>query len=241
MDDTRTAGEWYDAGDAARRAGDVAAAEQAYRRALEIDPRLANAAYRLGEIALERGQRKAAVDLFRHTLTLQPGHAWAMKQLEAMASASVTTTPGPGPSPAHAAPAAQVAPPNCDPSGEGLVGIVQAVRRSSENYQVRQGTRSVLSVRVRIQYPGEAPGRVVGFEMRGSRITGMIDPGDWIELPAGWQPGDRLRWFSNLTTCDEVFVDESVIGRIFTIVVVTFVIVWIAVIFFVVGRQMFLR
>ncbi len=220
----QSADQWYAAGDAAREARDLDEAEHAYERAVALDPNHANATYRLGEIALARGDVARGEQLFRRTLTLHPGHAWAQKQLTRLDQRAPANGGATGP--------------QCPPSGTGVVGVVQSVRRAAETHAIKQGSRPVLSFRVRVQPPGGAPGGVVAAEIRGNRIDGTLEPGDWVEFPARWRPGQRLSGVRNLTTCTPVATVRQPVVTALTWAVVLFVIVWIGVIFFVVGRQL---
>lgn len=222
----RDANEWYSAGDRARESGDYAAARQAYAQAVAVDPRHANAVYRLGELALVDGDRAGAAQLFQRTLVINPEHASARKQLAKLASQKAKNAPP------------SVTQPRCAPAGDGLIGIVQSVRRASENYAIRQGTRPVLLFRVQVREPGGEPRGFVDASIRGSRIDGSLEPGDWVEFPSGWRPGGALSGVVNLTTCSSVGVVRRPFATAFTWVVVLFVIAWIAVIFVVVGTNL---
>lgn len=218
----------YEAGDAARSAGDLERASEAYRQAVAIDPTHANAIYRLGELALAAGDREQAAALFRRALDVHPGHAWARKRLEAMATWQAPSRDNP----------AQVTdvPPHA-PYGTGLVGIVESVRRSQEAFAVRSGHQPVLSVRVRAK-GGEWDSRLIAAELRGKTIRGVVDAHDWVEFPAGWRPGARLKFIRNLTTGGEVRVVQNSVAEFATWAVVAFVTIWIIVVFFVVGREL---
>ncbi len=61
--------------------GDLAGAEQAYRRAIGIDDTNASAHYNLGLLLQKQGERRAALKEFQRTLELEPRHAWAQYQL----------------------------------------------------------------------------------------------------------------------------------------------------------------
>lgn len=219
--------ERYEAGDAAHRAGDLQRASEAYQQAVAIDPMHANAIYRLGELALVAGDREQARSLFSRSLSVQPGHAWARKRLEAMTTQQV---PPPkeqaGDAPQHA------------PTGAGLIGVVESVRRSQEAYEVRSGSRPVLSIRVRTKSDASDP-RLVAAEMRGKNIRGVVEANDWVEFPPGWVPGARLKSLRNLTTGGEVRVVQSTVAELATWIIVAFVAIWIAALFVVVGRELF--
>jgi len=228
-----SAQEWYEAGDAARRSGDLERANEAFRRAVAIDPNHANAIYRLGELALAVGDREQAEALFRRALRVHPGHAWARKRLDAMSTQPV---------PPVKKPAAQTASsPPYAPSGPGLVGIVESVRRSQEAFEVRSGSRPVLSIRVRARTGAGSDEQLVVAEMRGKTIRGVVDALDWVEFPAGWRPGDKLKSIRNLTTGGVVKVVQNWIAELVTWLIVAFVAISIAILFFVVGRELFFR
>jgi hypothetical protein len=230
-----SAGQWYEKGDAALRAGQYDEADEAFRDALVIEPRHTNALYRLGELALFRGEVDIAEDLFRQTLAVDPAHAWARKKLDRMSQRKSAPSPSAKTKPAKAAATL----PTYDPVGPGIVGTVQSVRRFSENYQLKQGTRPVWAIRVRKQRPGDLPGNPIAAEMRGNQIRGELNTGDWVQFPAGWVPGKKLVVLRNLTTGGEVRVARRWLASAFTVLVVGFVSVWIVVLFFIVGRQLF--
>ncbi len=70
-----------DLGNLLQLAGRTQEAEDAYRRAAEIDPRLTSAHFNLGLLLQERGEGLAALREFRRALKLDPGHAWAHYQM----------------------------------------------------------------------------------------------------------------------------------------------------------------
>ena len=57
--------------------GDLDQAETPLRRALEADPELAPARFRLGEVLRKQGRPEEAAEQYRHALRLNPGHAAA--------------------------------------------------------------------------------------------------------------------------------------------------------------------
>lgn len=59
---------------------DFAGAEQAYRRAIELDPENASAYFNLGLLQQKLGQRRDALKSYKRTLELEPRHAWAHYQ-----------------------------------------------------------------------------------------------------------------------------------------------------------------
>lgn len=62
-------------------ADEMAAAEQAYRRAIELDSENASAHFNLGLLLQQLGERKEALAQFKRTLELDPRHAWAQYQV----------------------------------------------------------------------------------------------------------------------------------------------------------------
>ncbi|KAB2950168.1 MAG: hypothetical protein F9K18_15065, partial [Thermoanaerobaculia bacterium] len=61
--------------------GDTPAAEQAYRRAIELAPREPSARFNYGLLLLESGREVAAMRQFRATVRAEPRHAWARYQI----------------------------------------------------------------------------------------------------------------------------------------------------------------
>ena len=58
-----------------------AAAEAAYRRALELDPDKVSALFNLGLLLQQRGELKDALQLYQRAVKVEPGHAWAHYQM----------------------------------------------------------------------------------------------------------------------------------------------------------------
>jgi len=63
------------------RATDAVAAEQAWRRALELDPQSAEALFHLANRLRESGDAEQAIDLYRRALERSPGHAGLLNNL----------------------------------------------------------------------------------------------------------------------------------------------------------------
>lgn len=61
--------------------GDLAGAEQAYRHAIELDPRRLTAHFNLGLLQQQRGESRAAMQSFRRVLEIDGRHAWAHYQI----------------------------------------------------------------------------------------------------------------------------------------------------------------
>jgi len=59
-------------------------AEQAYRKAVELDPKRTSALFNLGLLHQQHNEPRQALELYRQVLELQPGHAWAHYQLGAL-------------------------------------------------------------------------------------------------------------------------------------------------------------
>jgi tetratricopeptide (TPR) repeat protein len=70
-----------DLGNLLALAGKNEQAEEAYRRALELEPNNAKTRYNLALILQEEGQRKQAIAEFRQVIELEPNDAWAHYQL----------------------------------------------------------------------------------------------------------------------------------------------------------------
>lgn len=72
-----SAEEWFDVGCDLEAAGALEQAVQAYERAIDADPRFADAHVNLGRLYAEEGDRKAADRHYRYAVTLEPGNALA--------------------------------------------------------------------------------------------------------------------------------------------------------------------
>ena len=59
---------------------DLAGAEQAYRRAIELDDENSSAHYNLGLLLQRQGERRDALKEFKRTIEIEPRHAWAHYQ-----------------------------------------------------------------------------------------------------------------------------------------------------------------
>jgi hypothetical protein len=58
-----------------------AQAEEAYRKALELDPDKVTALFNLALLQQQRGERREALSLYKKVVSLQPDHAWAHYQI----------------------------------------------------------------------------------------------------------------------------------------------------------------
>lgn len=58
-----------------------AEAEEAYRKALELDPDKVTALFNLALLQQQRGERREALTLYKKVVALQPTHAWAHYQI----------------------------------------------------------------------------------------------------------------------------------------------------------------
>lgn len=56
-------------------------AEEAYRKALELDPDKVTALFNLALLQQQRGERREALSLYKKAVSLQPNHAWAHYQI----------------------------------------------------------------------------------------------------------------------------------------------------------------
>jgi tetratricopeptide (TPR) repeat protein len=126
MSVTLSAKQWYEKGDAALRAGQYERADDAFRRALVIEPQHANALYRLGELALFRRDEEIGEDLFLQALDAQPGHVWATKKLAQISKKKAAVA---APPVSQKAEQPQAAFPTYKATGPGIVGTVSSIRR----------------------------------------------------------------------------------------------------------------
>jgi tetratricopeptide (TPR) repeat protein len=62
-------------------AGRADEAEQAYRKAIEIDPGKVSALFNLAQLQQQRGELREALGLYERVVKIQPGHAWAHYQM----------------------------------------------------------------------------------------------------------------------------------------------------------------
>jgi len=76
---------WTAMGADLRRMGDLSRSAGAYRRALELDPKLATAAYNLARVAAQQGERREASDALKRALALKPDLAEEARREEALA------------------------------------------------------------------------------------------------------------------------------------------------------------
>lgn len=65
-------------------AHDPAGAEEAYRKAVELDPQKVSALFNLGLLLQQRGEAREALRHYRQVLEIQPEHAWAHYQVGAL-------------------------------------------------------------------------------------------------------------------------------------------------------------
>jgi hypothetical protein len=75
---------YNDLGNLEVMAGQNAAAEEAYRHAVELDPQRVSALFNLGLLLQERGERREAQKLFQQVIEIEPNHAWAHYQSGAL-------------------------------------------------------------------------------------------------------------------------------------------------------------
>lgn len=75
---------WNDLGNLLLLAGDRAAAEDAYRQAVELEPQRPSFSYNLALLLQEENRLKLAAELYREVLELDPDNAWAHYQLGAI-------------------------------------------------------------------------------------------------------------------------------------------------------------
>lgn len=66
-------------------------AEQAYRKAVALDPKRVSSLFNLGLLLQQRGQPKQALEFYRQAVDAQPEHAWAHYQIGAIYEAGGQT------------------------------------------------------------------------------------------------------------------------------------------------------
>jgi Tetratricopeptide repeat len=66
-------------------------AEQAYRKAVALDPKRVSSLFNLGLLLQKRGERKQALDFYHQVVDAQPEHAWAHYQIGALYEAGGQT------------------------------------------------------------------------------------------------------------------------------------------------------
>ena len=76
---------WNAMGTDLHRMGDLSQSAGAYRRALELDPKLATAAYNLARVAAQQGERREASDALKRAITLKPDLAEEARREESLA------------------------------------------------------------------------------------------------------------------------------------------------------------
>ena len=80
-------GAFNDLGNLLQMAGRSEEAEEAYQRALELDPERVSVRFNLGLLLQQRGERRKALRQYRAVLEQQPRHAWAHFQVGALLEA----------------------------------------------------------------------------------------------------------------------------------------------------------
>jgi hypothetical protein len=220
-DDRNAADAYYGLGYLARDRGDGSGAEAAFKAALASEPGHANALYELGALAEARGALQEARDVYVRVLAINPEHASAKQQLSQLELSRPQTPPlqseeAPGP-------------PNPPSRPDATYGLVSAVQQRYEQ-GVRQST-TVVTFRFARATPDGLLLPPIGLEMRGVSWRGSINPGDWIELPHGWRPSQRIRRATNLTSLEPIEMRFSSLPNPVAIPIMVFIIVWIVVLF----------
>jgi hypothetical protein len=235
--DGLSAEEWCTRGYGRLARGDPEGARPFFVRAIQADPTHANSVYFLGTIEEGRSNIARAIEFYEQTLRARPGHVSASKRL-----ARLRAEPVQSPRAFVRTEEASVRDSQrmlaVEPSGDGIVGTVQVVRPRVEWTRSRQ-QRQILYLRIASRDRNGRAGPVITAEMRGSSVTGGLEVGDWVQLPADWRPGRRLDRVTNLSTGELVAIERtSKIALGWKAVVVAFVVVWLVALFVVVGAKL---
>jgi hypothetical protein len=116
-------------------------------------------------------------------------------------------------------------------------GVVRGLRERTEQSD-DQRSEHVVTFRIERHDARGAPLQPIPVEMRGRRFEGVIQEGDWVELPPDWRPGAtmRVRRVHNLSTGSSftargdsgaVKVAKVVVGLV-AIAFILLIAVWIA-------------
>ena len=74
-------GVWNDLGNLLLVAGQIAEAEAAYQRAVQLDPKKVSALFNLGLLDQQRGDEEEAMRLYKRAVEADPRHAWTHYQI----------------------------------------------------------------------------------------------------------------------------------------------------------------
>ncbi|MGH2368255.1 MAG: tetratricopeptide repeat protein [Chloroflexota bacterium] len=186
-----TADEHYDEGGRLYRARDFAAAEQAFRRLLQIVPQsdgkaYGRAAYSLALCLLEQARTDEGREALQVALRADPTLDRArnrLKQLEQQPAPRLRPAPT---------------------TRGGTVGVARRVRQGTEPDPIFGQQRNAF-IRFRLETSDLRGTRASPtIELRGQLIKGAIEEGDVVEIPGPWRPGDRPSFVLNLTTGEKV-------------------------------------
>jgi tetratricopeptide (TPR) repeat protein len=206
LDDPATRSEaLYGIGLVSFRRRDYDAAEGWFNQSLKGRPNGESPRYYLGEIASVRGDRNRAIQLYATILVSNPAHLAALSRIASFATsaerANLVRPPGdkhpahrstndlraagpapqPSASPVASAPArAALRPPRPPYSKRSTVGIAEHVKLQVIPFNGQAASRQLLTLRVRIIDPTSRSERSVGIEMRGFKIRGNVENGDWL-------------------------------------------------------------
>jgi tetratricopeptide (TPR) repeat protein len=162
-----------DQAEALRRAGDLLGAATCYRRTLEIDPNLAQAAHLLGHVLEELGDEAGAIDGYRRWSEMLPLAPMSLRDLAWV----LATTPD-----------------------EDLRDLDQALQLTERAIELDPGVSLFwLTLGVCRYRTGDFPGCVEALE-RSIELDGSGDPYEWLFLAMAHQRlGDEARardWYA---------------------------------------------
>ncbi|MBO3748802.1 tetratricopeptide repeat protein [Streptosporangiaceae bacterium NEAU-GS5] len=186
---------------------DLETASQWFTKSIEANYRSDNSLYYLGEIAAARGDRDAAVVLFARALVLNPRHVGGLKRLAQFAPAVAGTNARAGHAPLPqsrnsptptARSSSSLRPPHPPSSPNAIIGIAENVRRQAVPWNGQAASKESLVLRIAVIDNSGHPKRTIGVEIRGFRVTGNVDNGDWVEVEKMDGRG-RVKALRNLT------------------------------------------
>ena len=216
---------FYGLGFIAWRNQDFDAAQSWFTKCLKEDQNDLNARYFLGDIAARRGDVERAIRRYAEVLAHDPGHVGALigiknvntspvqqavRSTSAAAQMPPRQAPAPPPNRQPPAPAPQPSPPAetlgraPQPSSRrSIVGRARLVKLQAVAFNGTPAAKQSLTFRLDVPDEEGNLARSMGVEMRGFRISGGVENGDWVEIKEMSRSG-TVRSLENLTTKQHV-------------------------------------